>query len=103
MVQIDISGCILTETGIAGSIQYIDHFGNLVTNIPGNYVQDKTWYVKADGLTITGCESYSDVEVGKAIALVESHGWVEIAINSGNAHSQLQIHLGDTVELAFEN
>jgi hypothetical protein len=101
LVQMDISGCILTETGIAGSIQYIDHFGNLVTNIPGNYVQGKTWYVKAAGLTITGSEAYSDVEVGEAIALVESHGWVEIAINRGNAQSQLQIQLGDTVELAF--
>ncbi len=103
LVPMDISGCILTETGIAGSIQYIDHFGNLVTNIPGNYVQGRTWYVKAAGLTITGCETYSDVKVGEAISLVESHGWVEIAINSGNAQSQLQIQLGDRVELAFES
>ncbi|MBW4635992.1 MAG: SAM-dependent chlorinase/fluorinase [Iphinoe sp. HA4291-MV1] len=112
LVQLDISACLLTETGIVGSIQYIDHFGNLVTNIPGNYVQGKTWYIKAAGLTMIGCETYSDVSVGdamvqstrpRAIALVESHGWVEIAITSGNAQSQLQIQLGDMVELAFES
>ncbi|MGH8001885.1 MAG: SAM hydrolase/SAM-dependent halogenase family protein [Brasilonema sp.] len=103
LVQLNISDCILTETGIAGSIQYIDHFGNLVTNIPGSYVQGKTWYVKAAGLKMTGCEAYSDVKVGDAIALVESHGWVEIAINRGNAQSLLQFELGDTVELAFES
>ncbi len=103
LVQLDIAECILTETGIVGSIQYIDHFGNLVTNIPGSYIQGKTWCVKAAGLTIRGCETYSDVKVGDAIALVESHGWVEIAINSGNAQSQLHLKFGDTVEVAFES
>ncbi|ARV58197.1 hypothetical protein BZZ01_05720 [Nostocales cyanobacterium HT-58-2] len=102
LVQLDVSGCILTETGIAGSIQYVDHFGNLVTNIPGNYVQGKTWCVKAARFIIPGCETYSNVRVGQAIALIESHGWVEIAINGGNAQLQLQIQLGDTVELSFE-
>ena len=58
-------------------------------------MQGKTWYVQAAGLTIPGCETYADVEAGEAIALVGSHGWVEIAINSGNAHSQLQINLQD--------
>jgi S-adenosyl-L-methionine hydrolase (adenosine-forming) len=103
LVQLDIAECILTETGIVGSIQYIDHFGNLVTNIPGSDLQGKTWCVKAGGLRIRGCETYSDVKVGDAIALVESHGWVEIAINSGNAQSQLSLQLGDRVELVFEN
>jgi S-adenosylmethionine hydrolase len=31
--------------GIEGSIQYIDGFGNLVTNIPGEAVADKNWYL----------------------------------------------------------
>lgn len=99
LVQLDISECRQTETGLLGSIQYIDHFGNLVTNIHGNYVQGKTWCVKAKELTIPGCETYSDVQVGDALALVGSHGWVEIAINSGNARSQLQMQLGNAVEV----
>ncbi|NMG06629.1 SAM-dependent chlorinase/fluorinase [Brasilonema sp. UFV-L1] len=103
LVKLNISDCTLTESGIAGSIQYIDHFGNLVTNIPGSYVQGKTWCVKAAGLMIAGCQAYSDVKIGGAIALVESHGWVEIAINCGNAQSLLQLELGDTVELVFES
>lgn len=92
LVKLDIGDRQQTNTGIVGCIQYIDHFGNLVSNIPGSYVQDKTWCVQAAGLSIPGGETYSDVNVGEIIALVGSHGWVEIAINSGNAHSQL--HLG---------
>lgn len=101
LVQLDIAECIPTETGVSGCIQYIDHFGNLVSNIPESYVQGKTWCIKASGLTIPVGETYGDVYVGDAIALVGSHGWVEIAINSGNAQSQLQMQLQDAVEVQF--
>ncbi|MBW4615624.1 MAG: SAM-dependent chlorinase/fluorinase [Desmonostoc vinosum HA7617-LM4] len=95
LVQLDIDSLQITTTGIAGCIQYIDHFGNLVSNISGSYVQGKAWCVQIAELTIMGCETYSDVKTGEAIALVGSHGWVEIAINGGNAHTQLQINWQD--------
>ncbi|MBE9036715.1 SAM hydrolase/SAM-dependent halogenase family protein [aff. Roholtiella sp. LEGE 12411] len=101
LVQLNINNCNKIKDGVAGCIQYIDHFGNLVSNIPGNYVQNKTWCVQAAGLTIPGCETYTDVNVGAAIALVGSHGWVEIAINSGNAHLQLQINWQDALQVLF--
>ncbi|MFH7027132.1 MAG: S-adenosyl-l-methionine hydroxide adenosyltransferase family protein [Heteroscytonema crispum UTEX LB 1556] len=99
LVQLDLVLCNPTETGVAGCIQYIDHFGNLVSNIPANYVQGKSWCVEVAGLTIPGCEAYGDVKIGDAIALIGSHGWVEIAINRGNAQSQLQIQLGDALQV----
>ncbi|BDI19035.1 hypothetical protein ANSO36C_48370 [Nostoc cf. commune SO-36] len=101
LVKLDISNCKQTSNGVAGCIQYIDHFGNLVSNIAGTYVQSKTWCVQVAGLSIPGCEIYSDVNVGEMIALVGSHGWVEIAINRGNAHSQLQINLQDALQVLF--
>ncbi|MEA5606189.1 SAM-dependent chlorinase/fluorinase [Nostoc sp. UHCC 0252] len=91
LVKLDIAECKQTSNGVEGCIQYIDHFGNLVSNIPGSYVQGKTWCVQAAGLSIPGCQTYGDVNVGEILALVGSHGWVEIAINSGNAHSQLHL------------
>ncbi len=99
LIKLDLAECCLTETGVTGCIQYIDHFGNLISNIWASYVQGKTWYVKAAGLTIPGCETYADVQIGDAIALIGSHGWVEIAINSGNAQLQLLLQLGDAVEV----
>ncbi|MEH2358517.1 SAM hydrolase/SAM-dependent halogenase family protein [Nostoc sp.] len=101
LVKLDVGECKQTSTGVVGCIQYIDHFGNLVSNIPGSYVQGKTWYVQAALLSIRGCETYSDVEVGEAIALVGSHGWVEIAINSGNAHLQLQLGSQETLQVVL--
>ncbi|BAY12267.1 SAM hydrolase/SAM-dependent halogenase family protein [Calothrix sp. NIES-2098] len=99
LVQLNLGECQETTTGVVGCIQYIDRFGNLISNIPGSYVEGKTWCVQVRGLTIPGHATYSDVEVGEAIALVGSHGWVEIAINSGNANSQLQIELQDSLEV----
>lgn len=99
LVQLAIPECTQTDTGVAGYIQYIDHFGNSVTNIPGAYVQGFTWSVVAAGLTIPGCQTYSDRPAGYAIALIGSHGWVEIAINGGNAQLKLQLDWGASVQV----
>jgi S-adenosyl-L-methionine hydrolase (adenosine-forming) len=99
LVKLDIGECQNIRHGVLGRIQYIDHFGNLISNIPGNYVEGKIWQVQIAGLTIPGCETYSDGKVGEAIALVGSHGWVEIAINGGDAHSQLQINWQDALKV----
>ncbi|MEH2173349.1 SAM hydrolase/SAM-dependent halogenase family protein [Nostoc sp.] len=101
LVNLDIGNCKQTTTGVVGCIQYIDRFGNLVSNIPASYVQGKSWYVQVAGLSVPGCETYSEVKVGEIIALVGSHGWVEIAINCGDARSQLQINLQDPLEVLF--
>lgn len=101
LVQLDIPKCTSHNTGVIGCIQYIDAFGNLVTNIPGTYVQRIKWSVVVNELTIPGGKTYSDLPVGKAISLVGSHGWVEIAINGGNAQTQLQLNYADPVQVNF--
>lgn len=102
LVQLAIPEYTQTNTGVAGCIQYIDHFGNLVTNIPGTYVQGFIWSVVAAGLTIPGRQTYNDSPDGHAIALIGSHGWVEIAINGGNAQSQLQLNWGARVQIVLD-
>ncbi len=101
LVKLDIGECQQTTTGVVGCIQYIDGFGNLVSNIPESYVQGKRWCVEVGGLSVPGCETYSNVKVGEAIALVGSHGWVEIAVNGANAHSKLQLNLQDALQVLF--
>lgn len=101
LVQLAIPECIYTATTASGCIQYIDTFGNLVTNIPGNCVQNKTWETTAAGKTIPGCQTYSDTQIGSAMALIGSHGWVEIAVNCGNAQAQLQLKYLDRVQVKW--
>ncbi|MGA9381962.1 MAG: SAM hydroxide adenosyltransferase, partial [Phormidium sp.] len=84
---------------LEGCIQYIDRFGNLITNIPGNLVINKTWNVEIANVNIESKKTYSDSSIGSLIALVGSHGWVEIAVNNGNAQSKLQLNYGDPVKV----
>ena len=100
LVQLAIPECTQIDIGVAGCIQYVDHFGNLITNIPGNYVQGKSWSVVAHGLTIPGCQNYSD-STERAVALVGSHGWVEIAVNGGNARTDLQMDWGAKIKVVL--
>lgn len=99
LVQLALPEPTLTASGIAGCIQYIDHFGNLVTNIPGTEVQGKIWSVAIGDRTITSSQTYSDCPLGEAVALIGSHGWVEIAVNGGSAQQALQIDWALPIEV----
>ncbi len=100
LVQLAIPECTQTDIGVTGCIQYVDHFGNLITNIPATYVQGKSWFVMAHGLNIPGRQNYSD-STGRVLALVGSHGWVEIAVNSGNAQTYLKMDWGARVQVVL--
>ncbi|HEY9596531.1 MAG TPA: SAM-dependent chlorinase/fluorinase, partial [Cyanophyceae cyanobacterium] len=102
LVQLPIPERTVTDTSITGCIQYIDYFGNLVTNIPASDVQGKTWSVAVGDRIIPASRTYSDRALGDLVALIGSHGWIEIAVNSGNAQSRLQLNLGSTVEIILD-
>ena len=99
LVNLDIPSYIQTESVITGAIQYIDHFGNLITTIPGDLVQRNMWAVQMGQATVMGGKTYADQPMGGLIALVGSHGWVEIAINRGSAEQSLQAQLGDPIQV----
>lgn len=102
LVQLPMALCTPTANGFSGSIQYIDRFGNAVTNIPEAAVQGKSWSAVVNKRTIPGCRSYSEVESGTPLALVGSHGWVEIAISGGDAQFQLRLNWHDPVQVTVE-
>lgn len=101
LVQLAIEEPIETENKIIGSIQYIDHFGNLITNISANNVKGKNWSVVVGNKQILGSQTYSTRTLGEVVALVSSEGWVEIAVNGDSAQSQLQLDYGAKVEIVF--
>lgn len=82
-----------------GIIQAVDHFGNLITNISGDLAFGREWNVLVNHQMIPGGNTYSDRPSGEPLALVGSHGWVEIAVSHGNAQSLLQLDWGDEVEV----
>jgi S-adenosylmethionine hydrolase len=101
LVALPLSAASREQGGIEGCIQYIDGFGNLITNIPGGEVRGKNWRAIAAGKNIPGGNTYADTLPGELISLVGSHGWVEIAANCGSAESKLKLEWGARVRVSF--
>jgi S-adenosylmethionine hydrolase len=77
-----------------GEIVFVDHFGNLITNIPGEAVlalAESSRRITIQGEEISGLSrTYAEAEPGTMMALLSSCGNVEIAVNQGNAAARLQ-------------
>lgn len=93
----------LPNGGIEGQVLYVDHFGNLITNISedelaGTLGRQSSLNVYVGPLRVGPLRStYGDVSPGEIAALIGSTGMLEIAINQGNAASQLRAAPGTTI------
>ena len=107
-VYLDGLHAIVSANGeLVGKIIAIDDFGNLITNI--NFEkssemllsgQEKKIQVNIGSHVIAGLsEIYSSVPSQTPLALIGSRGYLEIAINNGNAALTLNATKGDKVRV----
>lgn len=87
--------------GWRGVIQAIDHFGNGITNLPGQWVEGRSWSAWIKGIPVRSVTTFAEGEVGEVLALVGSSGWVEIVQNRGNASRALDFKVGDEVRVQW--
>ncbi len=91
--------------GIQGWILHIDHYGNLITNIPAELIEphrDESVKIYAGTTILRGINStYTDVETGEPVALIGSSGMLEISVNQGRAEELLNIRKGAAVSVLF--
>ncbi|MDJ0636274.1 MAG: SAM-dependent chlorinase/fluorinase [Xenococcaceae cyanobacterium MO_188.B29] len=97
LIQLPLPKLEISTNEISGCVQYVDHFGNLVTNIPANLIDNDSCSVIVQKQEISYGKTYSDVEIGEVVALVGSHNWIEIAVRNGSAREKLQLDWGDRV------
>lgn len=88
---------------IRGQVIHIDRFGNLITNIHRSIVGDAPPQgVRAQEHRFENLrETYGDVASGEPLALFGSFDYLEIAVNQGDAASQLGLARGDMIEVVF--
>lgn len=99
IVKLDLPSLEIDRDSITGCIQYIDRFGNLITNIHKSVLKGKSWQIIVKDRAIDSGKTYSDVDLEQAITLIGSHGWIEIAVNGGSAAAQLQLDYKDAVRV----
>ncbi len=85
---------------IVGEVVFVDHFGNLITNILVEHIQfmpRPLGFVVGERIVEREGRTYGEASPGAPIALIASTGRLEIAIVQGNAARSLQAHVGTRV------
>jgi S-adenosylmethionine hydrolase len=86
---------------IVGEVVFVDRFGNLMTNIPGEALSrlPPPLQFKVGNQAVTRrVRTYAEAEPETPVALVSSEGMLEIAVTAGNAARRLQAGIGSRVE-----
>ena len=91
-------------TGIEGEVIYIDRFGNLTTNIEAGMLSRRVDSVQIAGRKIKGIKRFfSEVPPGYPVALINSFGFLELAVNLGNASLDLSVQKGSRVTVTWSD
>lgn len=98
----------IDESVINGSVIYIDSYRNAITNIT-HELFDKIGkgrrfeiYIQSNYYKITRInKKYNESSTGEMLALFNSSGLLEIAINSGNAADLLNLNINSTIRIKF--
>jgi len=107
----DLEDAIIVGSKMAGEIVLIDHFGNCVTNIPGNMAEefglelgDEVIISAGGGVKVEAMfgRTYGDVPQGKPVVFVNSLDLMELAINMGNFANFQRISTGMKTEIEIK-
>ncbi len=95
IVRVDIFDVKVEENRIEFSILYVDTFGNAVTNIKKEVIEE----VQPERFILNGTsfplvEKYSDVGEGEPLALIGSFETLEFSIRNGNAVREFGLKTG---------
>jgi S-adenosylmethionine hydrolase len=84
---------------VAGAVLHVDRFGNLVTSIRAQTLEDlgKGARIRLDGRLLPLVGTYGDLEPGQAGALVGSSGRLEVAVREGSAAARFKARRGTPV------
>jgi S-adenosyl-L-methionine hydrolase (adenosine-forming) len=94
-----------TAKGWQGEVLAIDHFGNLITNIPAEFIRSRSTddvIIELAGIKIRGLKrAYGEVPTGTLVAVISSSGYLEVAETNGNAAARLKACRGMPVIVGF--
>jgi len=93
---------------ILGQVVYIDHFGNLITNISSRVLRE---FAGGDDLVIYFDEkmscpfrpTYASVGAGAPVAVIGGFDRLEIGVNHGNASIIFGARIGDAIKVCKRN
>ncbi len=105
--QLSISKPEFKKGVIHGTIQYIDHFGNVITDISHReldlFKMKSSSFVEVKETKIAMKSTFDEVGIGEPLTYIGSTGFLEIATNRRHAAKQLSLKIGDSVSLHLQS
>jgi hypothetical protein len=101
LVDLRLPEADVRADGATGEVLAVDDFGNVVTNVPGNVLDDRE-AVRVGGERVPVGETFAAVPPGERLVTVGSHGYVECDVNRGRGDEAFGLGAGDPVEIEFE-
>jgi len=105
-VKPEFAQIVRKNNSIIGEVIHIDSFGNIITNISEKDIQSLNKIITVEllqfSLRLNFANNYAQGKIKEPIALVGSHGFVEIALNRGNAAESFLVKVGDKITFISE-
>jgi S-adenosylmethionine hydrolase len=93
------------QGGVSGEVIYVDHFGNLITNIPATQVDRPPTQLFIAGEAspdFLWTRFYADAKEGRLLVLTSSSGLIEVAVARGSAAARLKQRIGTPVIIRWD-
>jgi len=100
-----------TGKELHGEVLHIDDFGNIITNISAEDLgktrikEGLTFRLKLKGKEVVELKfrsTYGEAHIGKPLALIGSHDFLEISIDQGNASKKFRTKTGDPITVVLD-
>ena len=105
-VELCLPSPLLQPGCLKGEVIFVDGFGNLITNIPGEAFAEvavrNPRVTCGETLIPVVARAYADGPPGSLMALVSSRGTLEIAVAFGSAAAYLRAGVGERVEVTAQ-
>lgn len=104
-VEPDFAKVTFKKGRLIGEVLHVDNFGNIITNVSEQELKHFKFRdtinieVASRKMAIKFGKTYAETQPKETLTLVGSHGYVEIAINQGNAAKEFKAKPGDKVRL----
>jgi len=110
-IKIEIPETIINKNEIFGEIIHIDRFGNILTNISQDILenlerlQEKFLEIKLKNQNwkIPLCTSYNEVKIGEFLGIIGSMDLLEISKNQKSAADALKAQIGEKISVKFSS
>jgi S-adenosylmethionine hydrolase len=100
LVRLNVPEPVRHGATLEAQVIYVDHFGNLVTNVAGDSVAPDRVSISIAGARIRGlATSYAAAARGTLVAVVNSWNLIEIAVCDGSARERLGVATGAPITM----